>query len=397
MFQANRTYEYWIQRGSANKVLEIAPRRAQIERSRLRGSQPQLYCHSRVSEGIVHLELRGQDLWVYSQLRSFADPRICLPSLQTHLHMFGPCHIMSPHYERDRTITWWNQHGPVAEPICPGCCSCHYSNLEPFQWKVDEIGWNLAPFGKDNKHGRLWIKRSCDADFHNPRRWPSQIYTTGVPICCKGATSYQTKKTNTLHGCTRLLLAYESRRRALSFWDRALEVSKWRWIRWGGKRWHTKFEDSSSLFPVEKEPRRKKCSLAARVECDSNTWHGQEDFFVRLVAGFGFMIFMMILCNVFHCHSGHSNPCTCCSNLSLAACRCEALPVGMLQRDQTITTDVTGLTSCTNCTFDPARLKVYKKCHSHQVGTLAIGLHFGFEYLWHPVTTTSINVYLLIP
>ena len=62
MFQANRTYEYLIQRGLANKVLEIAPRRAQIERSRLRGSQPQLYCHSRVSEGIVHLELRGQDL-----------------------------------------------------------------------------------------------------------------------------------------------------------------------------------------------------------------------------------------------------------------------------------------------------------------------------------------------
>jgi hypothetical protein len=60
MFQANRTYEYWIQRGLANKVLEIAPRRTQIERSRLRGSQPQLYCH--VSEGIVHLELRGQDL-----------------------------------------------------------------------------------------------------------------------------------------------------------------------------------------------------------------------------------------------------------------------------------------------------------------------------------------------
>ena len=134
-------------------------------------------------------------------------------------------------------------------------------------------------------------------------------------------------------------------------------------------------------YQLKRSHVEKKCSLAARVECDSNTWHGQEDFFVRLVAGFGFMIFMMILCNVVHCHSGHSNPCTCCSNLSLAACRCEALPVGMLQRDQTITTDVTGLTSCTNCTFDPARLKVYKKCHSHQVGTLAIGLHFGFEYL----------------
>jgi hypothetical protein len=198
-----------------------------------------------------------------------------------------------------------------------------------------------------------------------------------------------------LHGCTRLLLAYESRRRALSFWDRALEVWKWRWIRWGEKRWHTKFEDSSSLFPVEKEPRRKNCSLAARVECDSNTWHGQEDFFGSISCWIrGFMIWMMILCNVFHCHSGHSNPCTCCSNLSLAACRCEALPVGMLQRDQTITTDVTGLTSCTNCTFDPARLKVYKKMP--QPSSRA-SRNRSTLWVWVPVTSCDYHVYQCIP
>ena len=63
---------------------------------------------------------------------------------------------------------------------------------------IDEIGSFDAEFlepgarfGKDNHHGRLWVKRSRNADFHNPRRWPSQIYTTGVPICRKGATSYQ--------------------------------------------------------------------------------------------------------------------------------------------------------------------------------------------------------------